>query len=662
MTRQNRTLSILLLLALLFGSLSPGAGWALPALAQDTATPGGRPPGFPAELVLGDQFFHYDREETRPADGLIEVGREGELVLLAERDTPPYDQLFASVQTAEGDRLARYLAEIPVAPEGEADAANPCRAEPLEFGDLDTGNGVYAFAGADDVDLDGLATIATTNDGQSILGDPQAQPPTELYLDTGNGLRRFVLLEDGRPVALDDALQFQGVSFVFEEEVTDTVDPATLVPAGCVGPFRVSASPEELSAERAARLYATVGTRLFAYQTQEADAAATASSDTGDEDATPAGDASLPIATSEPELPASETPAGITNEADASPAMEEATVAGTEEPAPVITDETATENEPGDALLEVTVGDARYALDRPITIELEGLQPVSEANGQPVYVVGEPPYQRVYSAVPGTAQSGRYFAELPVEPSGEPSPENTCLAESVNFNIVEVGNARYVYAGPEPDLTPASLLEVLQTSDGRPVYAEDTAEPSRELFFPSDTGLDRFVLLAESGLPITVGETIVFGGQPFGFEGDLTGTIDADALLRAGCLGPFSVRSAAPANGGAFDRIFIVLNDQTPRVLAFAAQAPTGDVPATEVPDEAPTVAPPTATVPPPPTATPIPPTATAVPPTATAVPETPTPLPSPTAVPATATPAPPAATPPPAATGCPLQPPSLRW
>ena len=163
MTRQNRTLSILLLLALLFGSLSPGAGWALPALAQDTATPGGRPPGSRPNSSWEISSFTTMVEETRPADGLIEVGREGDLVFLAERDTPPYDQLFASVQTAEGDRLARYLAEIPVAPEGEADAANPCRAEPLEFGDLDTGNGVYAFAGADDVDLDGLATIATTN-------------------------------------------------------------------------------------------------------------------------------------------------------------------------------------------------------------------------------------------------------------------------------------------------------------------------------------------------------------------------------------------------------------------------------------------------------------------------------------------------------------------
>lgn len=659
MTRQNRTLSILLLLALLFGSLSPGAVWTSRALAQDTGAPGERLPEFPAEIALADQFFHYDREETRSTEGLIEVGREGDLVLLAESETPPYDQLFASVQTAEGDRLARYLAEIPIGPEGQADAANPCRAEPLEFGELNTGNGSYAFAGADDVVLDGLTTIATTNDGQSIFGDPQEQPPTDLYLDTGNGLRRFVLLEDGRPAVLEDSLQFQGLSFVFDEEVTDTVDPATLAPAGCVGPFRVSASPEELSAERVARLYATVGTRLFAYQVQEADAAATASSDTGEEDATPAGDASLPIATSEPAtaepaLPASETPSAITDGGDASPAAEETPGAVTEEPASDITDEPAGESEPGDALLEVTVGDTRYALDRPITIAFDGLQPIGETNGQEVYAVGEPPYQRVYSAIPGTAQAGRYFAELPVVPSGEPSPENTCLAESVNFNIVEVGAARYVYAGPEPDLTPASLLEVLQTSDGQPVYAEDTAEPSRELFFPSESGLDRFVLLAESGLPITVGETIVFAGQTFGFAGDLTGTIDASTLVRAGCLGPFSARSDAPADGGALDQIFLVLNDQAPRVLAFAAQAPDGDLAPTEVPAEAPTVAPPTATVPPPPTATAIPPTATAVPPTATAVPETPTPLPSPTVVPATATLAPPAATPPPVATEVP--------
>jgi hypothetical protein len=657
MTRQNRTLSILLFFAMLVGSLPTGAGWALPVLAQETAEPAGALPEFPVEIVLGDQTFHYDREETRPTNDLVEVGREGEIVLLAESADPPYGLLFASTQTAEVGRLARYLAEIPVGPNGQADAANPCRAEPLEFGELNTGNGTYVFAGADAISLEGMTTVATTGDGQAIFGDPQAQPPTDLYLDTGNGLRRFVLLADGRPTMLGDTLQFQGNSFISEGEVTDTVDPATLTPAGCVGPFRVSASPEELSADGATRLYVTAGTRLFAYQAQEADPAATPSPDGGEVEATPGEEAALPIATAEP------TAAVITTEGEATPPAEETAVA-TEEMLPVITDEPAAETEPGDAPLEVTVDDVRFALDRSVAIDLEGLQAVGEADTQQVYAAGDPPYQRVYRAAAGAAEAGRYLPELPIGPAGESSPENTCLAESVNFNVVDVGDAQYVYAGPEPDLTPASLLEVLQTSDGQPVYAEVAAEPFQELFFPSDTGLDRFILLGENGLPITVGETIAFAGQPFGFEGDVTGAVDPNNLVRAGCLGPFSVRADEPANDGAFDQIFIVLNDQTPRVLAFAAEAPANEGTSTPGPIETPAVAspaaietplPPTATaVPPTATATAIPPTATALPPTATAVPPTPTTLPTATAVPPTVTPAPPATTPQPVATEAP--------
>ena len=657
MTRQNRTLSILLFLALLLGSLPLGTDWVLPVFAQDTAEPGDRAPEFPAEIAVGDQFFHYDREETRSTDGLIEIGREGDLVLLGEGDVPPYNQVFASVETIEGGGLARYLAEIPVGSEGQAGAANPCRAEPLEFGELDTGTGTYVFAGADEVALDGLTTVATTGDGQNILGDPQAQPPTELFLDTDNGLRRFVLIEDGRPAVLGDALQFQGATFLFEEEVTDTIDPGTLEPAGCIGPFRVSASTEQQSADNVARLYATVGTRLFAYRAQEADSAATAIPGSGEDEATPAGEDSLPIATAEPAANGSETPEVITSEGDASPTAEETAIPVTEETPSVITDEAAAETEPGDAPLEVTVDGARFALDRSLTIIVDGLQTVGDAEGQPVYAAGDPPYQRVYSTIAGTVQAGRYLAELPVGPSGEPSPENPCLAESVNFNIVDIGDARYVYAGPEPDLTPESLLEVLQTSDGQPVYAEDTAEPFRELFFPSDAGLDRFVLLAENGLPITVGETVVFAGQTFSFAGDVTGEVDANALVRAGCLGPFSVRSDEPASGDTFDQIYMVLTDQTPHVLAFTAQAPAGEPVSTPAPVETPTVTPPTVTaVPSTATATAVPPTATALPPTATAVPPTPTPLPTATAVPAATTPQPVPTEPPPPTAELPLE------
>ena len=79
-------------------------------------------------------------------------------------------------------------------------------------------------------------------------------------------------------------------------------------------------------------------------------------------------------------------------------------------------------------------------------------------------IAAGPPFDRVYGAADITAgRPGRYLAEQPVGPDGVPSPEGTCLAETANFTMLEVGDARYVYAGPEPDLTTDQLQVVLQT-------------------------------------------------------------------------------------------------------------------------------------------------------------------------------------------------------
>ena len=209
-------------------------------------------------------------------------------------------------------------------------------------------------------------------------------------------------------------------------------------------------------------------------------------------------------------------------------------------------DETATA-EQGALPLEVVLEGARFGLDRPVPVDPAGLRQVGEDDGVLLFAIaGGPPFDRLYGAADiAVGRPGRYLAEQPVGPDGVPSPEGTCLSETANFTMLEVGDARYVYAGPEPDLTMDQLQVVLQTGEDQPVYAETTAEPFPELYFESDGTLNRFILLDDRGVPQTIGETIVFAGQTFAFDRDATGEADPNALSRVGCVGPFSARADA---------------------------------------------------------------------------------------------------------------------
>ena len=109
----------------------------------------------------------------------------------------------------------------------EQRCADACPAQPQEFGDLQSGEGVYAYAGSEpDVPLDGLASIASTAEGFTVYADATQQPPLDLLMDTGADLVRFILLDDeGRPPVLGDALQFQGVTFAFEGDAAEPWKP-----------------------------------------------------------------------------------------------------------------------------------------------------------------------------------------------------------------------------------------------------------------------------------------------------------------------------------------------------------------------------------------------------------------------------------------------------
>jgi hypothetical protein len=631
MTRRNRTLRLVAMLVVLAGTLVSLVAPTIPVQAQGDADSTARPPQFPIEVLVDDQYFLFDRAIPVAPEGLVEVGQQDDLTFSAETAEGPHDRVFVS-SAGDAETITRYLPETPVGPDGTT-PADACPAQPQEFGDLQSGEGVYAYAGSEpDVPVDGLASIASTAEGFTVYADAAQQPPLDLFMDTGSDLVRFVLLdEQGRPPVLGETLQFQGLPFAFEGDVAGAVDPATLAPFGCAGPFPVSAPVDQVDAGTVDQLYAAVGDRLFAYRATDNAAAGT-----------PAPDANV----IEEAIP----PAAATDEIGA--ATEPAATAQAET---VEGDETAAAEE-GALPREVVLEGARFGFDRPVSVDPAGLEQVGEDDGVLLLAIpGGPPFDRVYGAADIAAgRPGRYLAEQPVGPDGVPSPEGTCLAETANFTMLDVGGARYVYAGPEPDLTTDQLQVVLQTADDQPVYAETTAAPFPELYFETDGTLNRFILLDDRGVPQTFGETIGFAGQTFAFDRDATGEADPNALNRVGCVGPFSARAEQGA-GDNLDQLFVVLNDATPRLLVFTAVAPAGET-ATGAAEEpiVPTVAPAqeATETPIPPTETPIPPTETPIPPTETSVPATATLVPNETPIPPTETPVPPTVTPvPPVAT-----------
>ena len=651
MTRRIRTLRLIATLVVLAGTLVSLTGLAIPVLAQDEGGPAARPPEFPIEIVLEERYFLFDREIPIALEGLVEVGRQDDLTFYAETAEGPHDRLFVSAPVDQ-TTVARYLPEIPVGADGTA-LANACPAQPQEFGDLQSGDEVYAYAGSEpDIPLDGLASIASTAEGFTVYADAAQQPPLDLLMDTGSDVVRFILLDDeGRPPVLGETLQFQGVPFAFEGDAAESVETATIAPVGCAGPFQLSGPADQVEAGAVDQLYATVGTRLLSYRAADA-AQITAPQDTtgaiqeeADQGTRIAAETGTPAPEADVDAEAT-PPVGTTDEVGVAE-TEPADTSQTEVPQ---SDETAVA-EAGTLPLEVVLEGARFGLDRPVPVDPASLQQVDEDDGVLLFAIpGGPPFDRVYGAADIIAEvPGRYLAEQPVGPDGVPSPEGTCQAEMANFSVIDVGGAQFVYAGLEPDLTTDQLQSVLETSEGQPVYAETTVAPFPELYFEDNGTLNRFILLDDRGVPDTIGETIVFAGQTFAFDRDATGEADPNALTRVGCVGPFSARAEQDAVEN-LNELFVVLNDATPRLLAFTAVAPEEPVVPTVAPAQEPTETPiPPTETPIPPTETPVPPTETPVPPTETPVPPTATLAPTETPLPPTETPVPPTETPVPA-------------
>src|SRR5215212_4487319 len=391
MTRRNRTLRLIAMLVVLAGTLVSLAAPAITVRAQDEADSAARAPEFPIEILLDDQYFLFDREIPIALEGLLEVGQQDDLTFYAEAAEGPYDRLFVS-STVDAETVARYLPEIPVGAD-RTTLAEACPAQPQEFGDLQSGEGVYAYAGSEpDVPVDGLASIASTAEGFTVYADAAQQPPLDLLMDTGSDLVRFVLLDDqGRPPVLGETLQFQGMSFAFEGDAAGTVDPATLAPFGCAGTFPVSAPVDQVDAGAVDQLYATVGARLFAYRATDEAAVATPAPDSGVvADATPPEDEKVETGVTKTE------PAG-TSVTDVSQSAETATP------------------EEGALPLELVLEGVRFGFDRPVPVDPAGLRQVGEDDGVLLFAIADqPPFDRLYGASDiAVGRPGRYLAEQP---------------------------------------------------------------------------------------------------------------------------------------------------------------------------------------------------------------------------------------------------------
>ncbi|MDF3042418.1 MAG: hypothetical protein K0Q71_5124 [Thermomicrobiales bacterium] len=326
MGRLNRTVYLVVALVVLIGVALPTFPWApiAPAAAQDDVQGAGRPEAFPEEILLGERYFHFDRVVPFGTEGLVEIGTDEDAVVFAESAEGPFERVFVSVPD-QPDDLARYLPEVPLGPDGPPLATNACLSQPPQFGDLNTGDATYAYAGPeDDIPLDTLAVLTTTDEGFTVYTDPEQDPSPELLVDTGEEIIRFVLLdEEGRPPVLGETLRFGGVTYAFEGNQADTVDPATLEPVGCAGPFPLLAPVEQVDAGAITQLYATVNDRIFAYRaaepapTEEEQAESGEAPATADEVSTPVPDADTAV------------------EAEATPPPDETGVIATEEPATV---------------------------------------------------------------------------------------------------------------------------------------------------------------------------------------------------------------------------------------------------------------------------------------------------------------------------------------
>jgi hypothetical protein len=187
---------------------------------------------------------------------------------------------------------------------------------------------------------------------------------------------------------------------------------------------------------------------------------------------------------------------------------------------------------------ELVIADARFLFDRMVPLSRQELARVAQEQETIAYATTEEgPFAAIYLSVPNRSEDelARYL------PEHVGASDVACPAEAASYERVDAGGTFYAFAGPEPDLTEASLQEA-GDSNGQPVFADlDTAQPFPELLFASDDGLLRFVRVGDDGRPASIAESLAFNGAEFAFDSDATDEVDPASLTKVGCSTAFPV-------------------------------------------------------------------------------------------------------------------------
>ena len=187
-----------------------------------------------------------------------------------------------------------------------------------------------------------------------------------------------------------------------------------------------------------------------------------------------------------------------------------------------------------------------------------------------------PPFDAIYLQDPSEPGLARYL------PEHLDAPDTACPADAANIGRLDTGDAVYVFAGVEPDLTPDDLEQVGTDQSNQPVYADPGAvQPYPELFFTDQAGLLRFVQTEGEGQPVTLGSTLAFDGATFNLAGDVTDAVNPADLTQLGCAGAFPVYEGPDAGDAGETSRYVRAGG---RLYQF-----TGVLPATEEATEEPT-------------------------------------------------------------------------
>ncbi len=229
----------------------------------------------------------------------------------------------------------------------------------------------------------------------------------------------------------------------------------------------------------------------------------------------------------------------------------------------------------------------QFLFDRLVPLDRSGFERIDDQDRLAIYARAETgPSDVVYGLLSGTSRFGlaRYRA------TNIESPQTACAAEAAAIAEISGTASIFVFAGYESDIGPGSL-EAIATIGGQPLYATPgLGQASPELFVGSDQGLLRFMMANASYLPLGLPAPLPFGDQFFAFSESGTGGLNAAALSRVGCAGPFPAfagQAEAP-----FDTLVLIVAGQ------YIAFTPTEAPPATATPEPTPTEAPPATATP----------------------------------------------------------------